>query len=84
MAPNMSGQLSVDQPKSMYLSELAIDLAVKTLSKNGHFIEKIFQGDGFDDYVKNARKVFNKVSIIKPKASRPRSKEVYLLASQLK
>ena len=84
MAPNMSGQLSVDQPKSIYLAELAIDLAVKTLSKNGHFIVKIFQGDGFDDYVKNARKVFKKVSIIKPKASRSRSKEVYLLASQLK
>ena len=84
MAPNMSGQLSVDQPKSIYLAELAIDLAVKTLSKNGHFIVKIFQGDGFDDYIKNARKVFKKVSIIKPKASRPRSKEVYLLASQLK
>ena len=84
MAPNMSGQLSVDQPKSIYLAELAIDLAVKTLSKNGHFIVKIFQGDGFEDYVKNARKVFKKVSIIKPKASRPISKEVYLLASQLK
>ena len=84
MAPNMSGQLSVDQPKSIYLAELAIDLAVKTLSKNGHFIVKLFQGDGFDDYVKNARKVFKKVPIIKPKASRPRSKEVYLLASQLK
>jgi len=84
MAPNMSGQLSVDQPKSIYLAELAIDLAVKTLSKNGHFIVKIFQGDGFDDYVKNARKDFKKVSIIKPKASRSRSKEVYLLASQLK
>ena len=84
MAPNMSGQLSVDQPKSIYLAELAIDLAVKTLSKNGHFIVKLFQGDGFDDYVKNARKVFKKVSIIKPKASRSRSKEVYLLASQLK
>jgi len=84
MAPNMSGQLSVDQPKSIYLAELAMDLTVKTLSKNGHFIVKVFQGDGFDDYVKNARKNFKKVSIIKPKASRPRSKEVYLLASQLK
>ena len=84
MAPNMSGQLSVDQPKSIHLAELAIDLAVKTLSKNGHFIVKVFQGDGFDDYVKNVRKKFKKVSIIKPKASRPRSKEVYLLASQLK
>ena len=84
MAPNMSGQLSVDQPKSMYLAELALDMAVKTLSKNGCFIVKVFQGDGFDGYVKNARNVFKKVSVIKPKASRPRSKEVYLLASQLK
>ena len=84
MAPNMSGQLSVDLPKSIYLAELAIDIAVKTLTMNGYFIVKIFQGDGFDAYVKNARQTFKKVSIIKPKASRPRSKEVYLLASQLK
>ena len=84
MAPNMSGQLSVDQPKSMYLAELAIDFALKILSKNGHFIVKVFQGDGFDEYVKKSRISFKKVSIIKPKASRPRSKEVYLLASQLK
>ena len=84
MAPNMSGQLSVDQPKSIYLAELAIDIAVKTLSRHGHFIVKVFQGDGFDNYVKNARKVFKKVSIMKPKASRPRSKEVYLLSTQLK
>ena len=84
MAPNMSGQLSVDQPKSMYLAELALDMAIKTLSKNGTFIVKVFQGDGFDVYVKNARNIFKKVAVIKPKASRPRSKEVYLLASQLK
>ena len=84
MAPNMSGQLSVDLPKSMYLAELAMDMAIKTLTINGHFIVKVFQGDGFDAYVKNARQTFKKVSIIKPKASRPRSKEVYLLASQLK
>ena len=84
MAPNMSGQLSVDQPKSMYLAELAFDMAVKTLAKNGHFLTKVFQGDGFDAYVKNARAKFKKVIIRKPKASRPRSKEVYLLASQLK
>ena len=84
MAPNMSGQLSVDQPKSMYLADLAIDFALKTLSRNGHFIVKVFQGDGFDEYVKKSRSSFRKVSIIKPKASRPRSKEVYLLASQLK
>ena len=84
MAPNMSGQLSVDQPKSMYLADLAIDFALKILSRNGHFIVKVFQGDGFDEYVKKSRSIFRKVSIIKPKASRPRSKEVYLLASQLK
>lgn len=84
MAPNMSGQLSVDQPKSMYLSELALDMAIKTLAKNGHFLVKVFQGDGFDAYVKSARASFKKVTIRKPKASRPRSKEVYLLASQLK
>ena len=84
MAPNMSGQLSVDQPKSMYLADLAIDFALKILSRNGHFIVKVFQGDGFDEYVKKSRSSFRKVSIIKPKASLPRSKEVYLLASQLK
>jgi len=84
MAPNMSGQLSVDQPKSMYLAELAIDMATKTLEINGSFVVKVFQGDGFDNYLQNARKTFKKVSVIKPKASRPRSKEVYLLATQLK
>ena len=84
MAPNMSGQLSVDQPKSMHLAELALDMAIKTLTPNGHFVVKVFQGDGFDAYVQITRQTFNKVSIKKPKASRPRSKEVYLLASQLK
>ena len=84
MAPNMSGQLSVDQPKSMHLADLAIEIAIKTLDLNGSFIVKVFQGEGFDAYVKTARELFKKVSVIKPKASRPRSKEVYLLASQLK
>lgn len=84
MAPNMSGQLSVDQPKSMYLAELAIEMAIKTLNPGGSFVVKVFQGDGFDIFVQNAKKAFKKVSVIKPKASRPRSKEVYLLASQLK
>ena len=84
MAPNMSGQLSVDQPKSMYLAELAIEMAIKTLNPGGSFVTKVFQGDGFDVFVQNAKKAFKKVSVIKPKASRPRSKEVYLLASQLK
>ena len=84
MAPNMSGQLSVDQPKSMHLAELALDMAIKTLTPNGHFVVKVFQGDGFDAYVQITRQTFKKVSIKKPKASRTRSKEVYLLASQLK
>jgi len=84
MAPNMSGQLSVDQPKSMYLAELSLDMAIKTLMPNGYFIVKVFQGDGFDAYVQITRQTFKKVVIKKPKASRPRSKEVYLLASQLK
>ncbi len=84
MAPNMSGQLSVDQPKSMYLAELALDIAIKTLTPNGHFLVKVFQGDGFDAYVQIARQTFKRVAIKKPKASRARSKEVYLLASQLK
>ena len=84
MAPNMSGQLSVDQPKSMYLAELALDMAIKTLTPNGHFLVKVFQVDGFDAYVQIARQTFKRVAIKKPKASRARSKEVYLLASQLK
>ena len=84
MAPNMSGQLSVDQPKSMYLAELALDMAIKTLTPNGYFLVKVFQGDGFDAYVQIARQTFKRVAIKKPKASRARSKEVYLLASQLK
>jgi len=84
MSPNMSGQLSVDQPKSIYLAELSLDIAIKTLKPNGHFLVKVFQGEGFDAYVQIARQAFKKIAIKKPKASRPRSKEVYLLASQLK
>ncbi len=84
IAPNMSGQLSVDQPKSMYLAELALDMAIKALTPNGHFLVKVFHGDGFDAYVQIVRQNFKKVAIKKPMASRAKSKEVYLLASQLK
>ena len=84
MAPNMSGQLSVDIPKSMYLCELALDMAIKTLTPKGYFFIKVFQGDGFDAFVKSCRAAFVKVTIRKPKASRARSKEVYLLANGLK
>lgn len=84
MAPNMSGQLSVDMPKSYHLAELALEIAQKILKPNGYFLVKIFHGAGFDDYVKNTRKIFKSVSIKKPQASRDRSKEVYLLANGLK
>lgn len=84
MAPNMSGHLSVDLPKSIYLGELALEIATHSLQKNGYFCIKIFQGEGFDDYLSACKKVFISVSVIKPKASRPRNKEVYLFAHRLK
>jgi len=84
MAPNMSGHISIDQPKSIYLNELALDITAKILQKNGRFLVKIFQGAGFDDYVKKIKNIFKKVIIYKPKASRPRSKEVYLIANIIK
>jgi 23S rRNA (uridine2552-2'-O)-methyltransferase len=68
----------------MYLCELALDMAIKTLGANGTFFIKVFQGVGFDEYVKTCRAAFKKVIIRKPKASRARSKEVYLLAIGLK
>jgi 23S rRNA (uridine2552-2'-O)-methyltransferase len=80
MAPNMSGQLSVDIPRAMHLCELALDMALKTLKPGGYFLIKVFQGVGFDEFVKQCRTHFSKVIIRKPKASRARSKEVYLLA----
>lgn len=79
MAPNMSGVASIDQPGSMYLVELALDMARQVLKPNGSFVAKVFQGDGFDDYVKDVRTSFSKVMIRKPKASRPRSREVYVV-----
>ncbi|PHS63531.1 MAG: 23S rRNA (uridine(2552)-2'-O)-methyltransferase RlmE [Thalassobium sp.] len=79
MAPNMSGVPSIDQPGSMYLVELALDMARQVLRPNGQFVAKVFQGDGFDEYVKGVRQSFTKVLIRKPKASRPRSREVYVV-----
>ncbi len=84
MAPNMSGQLSVDIPKSLYLCELALDIAIKTLTPHGYFFVKVFQGAGFDEYIKFIRTTFKQVVIRKPKASRAHSKEVYVLANTLK
>jgi len=80
MAPNMSGMKAIDQPRVMFLAELARDLALKVLAPQGHFLTKIFQGEGFDSYVKELRPNFKKVVIRKPEASRSRSSEVYVLA----
>ncbi len=79
MAPNMSGVASIDQPSAMYLVELALDMARQTLKPNGLFVAKVFQGDGFDDYVKEVKASFAQVLIRKPMASRPRSREVYIV-----
>lgn len=84
MAPNLSGNKAVDQPAVMYLAELAVELAEKVLTINGVFIAKLFQGQGFDPFVLQVRTLFNGVSIIKPDASRSRSREVYLVAKGLK
>lgn len=84
IAPNMSGSKAIDQPKSMYLAELALDFAKNALDKKGAFLIKLFQGEGFDQYVADARKAFVTVLVRKPKASRSRSREVYLLAKGLK
>jgi len=81
MSPNISGMASIDQPRAMYLAELALDLADKVLSESGVFLVKLFQGEGFDGFVRLVREQFQKVQFIKPKASRPRSREVYLLAT---
>jgi len=80
MAPNISGMKAVDQPRSMYLAELALDMARTSLKPGGNFLVKVFQGEGFDQFYREMRSAFEKVVTRKPKASRPRSREVYLLA----
>lgn len=80
IAPNISGVEAVDQPSSMYLAELAVDLAGRVLAPGGDLLFKAFQGEGFDALVKDLRSRFTKLVIRKPKASRPRSREVYVLA----
>lgn len=81
MAPNMSGMNAVDQPRSIYLVELALDLACRVLLPGGVFVAKIFQGEGFEDVVGRTRASFERVVTRKPEASRPRSREVYLVAT---
>ena len=80
MAPNISGTRAVDQPRSMYLVELALDMARRVLKRGGSFVCKVFQGEGFDEFVRDARNSFERVRVIKPKASRAGSREVYLVA----
>lgn len=84
MAPNVSGIDSADQVGQLYLCELALEFAKAHLKPGGHLLVKAFQGEGFEAYVKAVREVFESVVIRKPKASRPRSREVYLLARSLR
>jgi len=80
MAPNITGTKAVDQPRSMYLAELALELARQTLRTKGNFICKLFQGAGTDAFIADARGSFGKVKAMKPKASRPGSSEIYVVA----
>jgi len=80
MAPNISGMKAVDQPRAMYLAELALELADKVLIEGGDLLIKVFTGEGLDPFKQELRKKFNKILVRKPKASRPRSPEIYLLA----
>jgi len=84
MAPNMSGMSAVDQPAAMYLVELALDMAREVLKPGGNFVAKVFQGEGFDQYLQDMRTSFNKVVTRKPDSSRARSREVYLLGKGFK
>jgi 23S rRNA (uridine2552-2'-O)-methyltransferase len=84
MAPNMSGMSAVDQPSAMYLVELALDMARQVLKPGGNYAAKVFQGEGFDEYLKDMRSSFQKVVTRKPESSRARSREVYLVAKGFK
>lgn len=81
MAPNMSGNRSIDQPRAMYLCELALDFARQTLNPGGSFFVKTFQGEGFDTFFRGLRADFSDLKTRKPNASRSRSRETYLLAT---
>jgi 23S rRNA (uridine2552-2'-O)-methyltransferase len=84
IAPNITGMDAVDQPRAMYMVELAVDFAREMLRPGGSFVCKVFQGEGFDQLVQDLRKDFGRVLVRKPKASRSRSREVYLVASDRK
>jgi 23S rRNA (uridine2552-2'-O)-methyltransferase len=80
MAPNISGNRAVDQPRSMYLAELALELCKSVLGNDGDLVCKLFQGSGTDECIAAARASFDRVRVMKPDASRPGSREVYLVA----
>jgi 23S rRNA (uridine2552-2'-O)-methyltransferase len=84
MAPNISGVNAADQASSMYLVELALDMARQVLKSKGSFVAKVFQGVGYDEFLKDVRTSFEKVVVRKPDASRPRSREVYIVAKGFK
>lgn len=84
MAPNLSGMQSVDQPRAIYLAELAFDLAREFLAPGGVFIVKLFQGEGFEDLISSFRRTFVTVKFRKPDASRSRSSEIYAVCSGLR
>jgi 23S rRNA (uridine2552-2'-O)-methyltransferase len=84
MAPNMSGVNAVDQPRAIYLAELALDMAQKVLAPGGTFVAKLFHGEGFDQVFQAAKASFSKVATRKPRASRPRSREVYMVAKEFR
>jgi len=84
MAPNMSGMAAIDQPQSMYLVELALDMARQVLRPGGNFVAKVFQGEGFDQLLQDMRISFSSVQSRKPAASRARSREVYQLGRGFK
>ncbi len=84
MAPNMSGTQQVDQARAMYLVELALDMCNQVLRSDGSFVVKVFQGEGFDTYLNEIRKLFSAVKIRKPDSSRARSREVYIVATGFK
>lgn len=82
LSPNVSGMAAVDQPRAIYLCELTLELAQLVLKPNGNMVVKVFQGVGFDEYLLSLRMVFQRVFSHKPKASRPTSREVYVIAQR--
>jgi len=82
MAPNLSGNDAIDQPGSVYLCELALDMSQRILAPGGAMVVKLFQGVGSDQYIEEVKRSFRQVKIRKPKASRARSREVYVVATQ--